>query len=258
MSNKPSHFASLLWVKIKLNLKAESDRLKLGYLWWLLEPLLHACAFYFIFVYFLNLRTENFLAYLISGLIPFTWFSRSVSNSMASLKGAKGLLTNFKIHPMFFPLVHLGQDAVKQGVTFAFLLVFLVVYGIEPNILWLSLPLVMVLQAFFVTGVACFTASILPLLEDLKFLVTTVLMIAMFASGVFYNPIEVLPASLKPWFYMNPTASLLQIYRDILLFETIPSVYHISIVLLWSLLFMLVALVSMRLLRDHYAKLVLQ
>ena len=249
---------SLLWVKIKLNLKAEADRLKLGYLWWLLEPLLHAGAFYFIFVYFLNLRTENFLAYLMSGLIPFTWFSRSVSNSMASLRGAKGLLSNFKIHPMFFPLVHLGQDAVKQGVTFAFLLVFLFLYGIRPSDFWLLLPMVMMLQAFFVAGVACFTASVLPLLEDLKFLVTTLIMIAMFASGVFYNPLEVLPNALRPWFYMNPTASLLQIYRDILLFETIPSIYHISIVLLWSLLFTFLALVSMRLLRDHYAKLVLQ
>ena len=258
MSYQTQHFVALLWVKIRLNLKAETDRLKLGYIWWLLEPVLHAAAFYFIFVYFLDLRTENFLAFLLSGLTPFNWFSRSVSNSMGSLRGAKGLLSNFRIHPMFFPLVHLGQDAIKQTVTFSFLLVFLLLYGIQPSLFWLLLPAAMILQAFLVVAVACCAAAILPLLEDLKFLITTLIMITMFASGVFYNPAEVLPPELQPWFFMNPMASLLQIYRDLLLYQTVPSVYHLSIVMLWALLFLGFALLAMRRLRDHYAKLVLQ
>ena len=114
-------YFALLRTKIGLNLRAEADRYKLGYLWWILEPLLFAAAMYVVFVIYLGLRTDDVVAFLLTGMIPFQWFAKSVSNSMGSIKGAKGLLINFPINPAFFPLVHMGQDAVKQVFTFGFL-----------------------------------------------------------------------------------------------------------------------------------------
>jgi lipopolysaccharide transport system permease protein len=258
MGTGSRHFFSLLITKIKLNLSAEAGRSQLGYAWWLLEPLLEAAVFYIVFGIFLARSIDNFVAFLLCGLIPWTWFSRSINNSMGSMKGARGLLVNFQIHPLFFPFLELGQDATKQVVTFSFLLGFLFFYGIQPTQTWLILPLLMLLQLILVASVASFIASIIPLLEDLKYLVGTSLLMGMFASGIFYDPQVVVTADWRSIFFLNPTASLIASYRNILMYQSLPELYHLGVVAGWSIFFALLTALSMQRYRSQYARLVLE
>ena len=168
MRDSASHLISLLGVKIAMNLRAEATKNQLGYAWWLLEPILETAVFYLVFGIFLSGGTENFIAFLLTGLIPWTWFSRSVSNSMMSLKNASWLLNNFRLNPVFFPLVELGQDAFKQLATFGFLLSFLFLYGVEPADSWIWLPGVMLLQMLLVASIGCCVAAFIPLLVCLR------------------------------------------------------------------------------------------
>ena len=258
MSITTGQYISLLTLKVRLGLKAEAGRFKLGYLWWILEPLLFAAVFYLVFVVYLGLRTDNFIAYLLTGLFPFQWFQKSVSNAMGSIKGSKGLLSSFTINPVFFPLTHIFQDAVKQVIVFIFMLFFLLFYGVAPTVTWTFLPAIMLLQLLFILGVGCFVASVIPLLEDLRFLVTTILIGTMFASGVFYNPQEVVGVDLHMIFYANPVASLLQIYRDILLNNTTPALINLYFVGCWVVIFLLSSVFMLTRLRSRYAKMVLE
>ena len=258
MGTDSRHFFSLLVTKIKLNLSAEAGRSQLGYAWWLLEPLLEAAVFYVVFGIFLARSIDNFVAFLLCGLIPWTWFSRSINNSMGSMKGARGLLVNFQIHPLFFPFLELGQDATKQVVTFSFLLGFLFFYGIEPAQTWLVLPFLMLIQLLLVASVASFIASIIPLLEDLKYLVGTSLLMGMFASGIFYDPQVVVTDEWQNMFFLNPTASLIASYRNILMYQSLPELYHLAVVGGWSIFFALLTALSMQRYRSQYARLVLE
>lgn len=258
MAQIPSHFLSLLRTKITFNLKAEARRNQLSYAWWLLEPLFEATVFYVVFSIFLASGTENFVAFLLTGLIPYTWFSRSISNSMTSLRSATWALNNFRINPIFFPLVEIGQDSVKQLVTFSFLLAFLLLYGIEPQASWVYLPLIMLVQALLVTAVACFVASIIPLLEDLKYLVNTALMATMFASGIFYDAQLLITDEWRPIFFINPVASVIQMYRDILMFGSTPSLYNLLIVVLWIIGVGAIALFAISHYQKRYARLLLE
>ncbi|MEM1145484.1 MAG: ABC transporter permease [Pseudomonadota bacterium] len=251
------HFFSLLTTKIKLNLRAEAGRSQLGYAWWLLEPLLQASVFYVVFGVFLARTIENFVAFLLTGLIPWTWLNRSIGNSMGSLRASRGYLANFRIHPMFFPLLELGQDAVKQLFTFAFLVLFLLIYGINPTPYWMLLPFLMLLQMLLIIPVASFIASIIPLLEDLAYLVNTLLLLGMFASGIFYDPNVVVTDEWRSVYFLNPGACVIQAYRDIMLYARLPELYHIAVPLIWALFFSLLTLVSMSRLRRKYALLIL-
>ena len=252
------HFLGLLVVKIKLNLRAEAGKNQLSYAWWLLEPLLEAAVFFVVFGIFLASGTENFVAFLLTGLIPYTWFSRSVSNAMGSIQSAKWLLDSFRIHPVFFPLVELGQDAVKQIVTFSSLVILIFLAGIAPQATWLLLPVAMLLQLVFVVAVACLVASVLPLLADLRYLVSTLLLIALFASGIFYDPQLTVTDDWRSVYYANPMASMLQIYRDLLMFGKLPQTYHVLVVLGSSIVLAGLATISMQHFRGRYARMILE
>ena len=74
----PLQFISLLDVKARMGLKSEASKLYLSYLWWVLEPILWALAFYFVFEVLLSFGRDLF--FIMCGKVPFLWFSKSVTN----------------------------------------------------------------------------------------------------------------------------------------------------------------------------------
>ena len=205
---------------------------------------------------FLVKGTESFVSFLLVGLIPWTWFSRSVGNAMMSLSGAGWLLHSFRIHPAFFPLVVVGQDAIKQAVTFSFLLLALLIFGIPVTEQWLLLPIAWALQFGLVTSASCLVASLIPLLQDLKFLVNTGLLAVMFASGIFYDAQSLVSRQWLDIFYLNPMASLIQLYREILLGSGLLSLFHILVVVIWIMVLGSLAWLALRHYKDSYARLI--
>ena len=258
MNSRGSHFWALLATKIKLNLRSEVGKNQLSYAWWLLEPTLEAAVLYLVFGVFLGQGTHSFVSFLLVGLIPWTWFSRSVGNAMMSLSGAGWLLHSFRIHPAFFPLVVVGQDAIKQAVTFSFLLVALLIIGIPVKEQWLLLPIAWALQFGLVIAASCLVAALIPLLQDLKFLVNTGLLALMFASGIFYDAQSLVARKWLDIFYLNPMASLIQLYRDILLGDGVLGLPNILVVLIWIMVLGLLAWLALRHYKDSYARLVEQ
>lgn len=239
-----------------MSLSAGVKRSQLGYMWWVLEPVLEAAVFYLVFGIFFDSAIPDFVAFLMVGLVPWTWFSRSVQNSCSSILNSKWALTHYTLHPIFFPLAEIAQDALKQALPLLVLLIFLTVYGIPPTLTWFWLPIVLIAQLILIIGIACFVASAVPLLEDLKYLVTTTLMLTMFASGIFYDPHVLLTDHWRETYFMNPVAALLEIYREVLLYASAPSPKLFLIVVTWGILFLAVTFFFVKDSRERFARLV--
>lgn len=239
-------------------LKAGAARSQLGYLWWLLEPALEASIFYIVFGIFFASGIPNFVAFLLVGLIPWTWFARSISNSHGSIARSQWALTNFPLHPVFFPLAEVGQDLVKQLLPFSILLIFLGVYGVSPTVYWIFLPLVIIAQFALIVGFACLFAAMIPLLEDLKHLIPTFLTMLMFASGIFYDPEVLLTDEWRSAYFLNPVASLLSMYRDCLLYGRMPSADHFLVVSVWVVILSVTTSFLIARLRFKYSRLILE
>ncbi|MCB2184116.1 MAG: ABC transporter permease [Desulfobulbaceae bacterium] len=210
------HYIQLIFVKVAANLRAEASRNYLSYLWWIFDPLLNMLVFYFVFGFLLKRGTENFVAFLLTGLIPWLWFNKSISNSTMSIFQGRGLMMQVHLPKIILPTIVICQDAIKQMVVMIMLLVFLFFYGITPTLCWCALPFLLFTQILFISACAYTVSAIIPFLPDLRFLVTAGLQMLMFGSGVFYNA-NMIPAEYHKWFYMNPMANLLRNYRDIFL-----------------------------------------
>ncbi len=238
---KNVHYIQLITVKVKANLQAEASKNYLSYLWWILEPLLQMGVFYIVFGLLLQRGTEDFVVYLLTGLIPWLWFSRSISNSMFSIVQGKGLMMQVHLPKFIFPTIVICQDLVKQTVVMSLLLLFLVFYGITPSITWIALPALMVVEILFIASCAFIVAATVPFLRDLSYLIKTGLMMLMFCSGVFYS-VDNIPIQYQDLFFLNPIALLLKNYRNILLYNTWPE---------WSFLTVLTGLILLTLLLER-------
>lgn len=258
MSNRNNfrHYIQLIAIKVSANLQAEVSRHYLSYLWWILEPLMHMLIFYIVFGTLLKRGTENFLAYLLTGLIPWTWFSRTISNSMMSIIQGRGLMMQVHLPKIILPTIVIFQDFVKQTIVMALLLVFLWLYGIPLNIHWAALPLVILTQLVFICACSFFVASVIPFVPDLQFLVGAGLQMLMFCSGIFYNT-KVIPPKYREYFFMNPMANLISNYRNIFLYNQWPDTQSLLLIFQLSLLSVLVLFLILRKLDYIYPRVVI-
>ncbi|WP_462159433.1 ABC transporter permease [Pseudoalteromonas sp. GB56] len=252
------HFIQLTFTKVQLNLKSEAKKSYLSYLWWLLEPALFVGVFYLVFGVFLARGTSDFLVFLLCGQVPFLWFARTVTNGASSIEQGRALMQQIRIPKVFFPVVTIFQDFFKA--ICIFLLLFLVVLGIgrPVNEAWFSLPVIIFVQLVFVSSVAIMVAMVVPFIPDLKFLVATGIQLVMFASGIFYNYKLVILEQHHPLFLMNPMASLIEQYRQVLMHGVSPNFYALGAILTVSILILFACLSVLRKLDAHYPRVLVQ
>jgi lipopolysaccharide transport system permease protein len=212
-----ARFMGLVLIKIRFNLRSESAKSTLSYSWWVLEPLLQMAVYYVIFGVLLARGTEDFVAFLLCGLVPWLWFSRSVSNSSLSIVQGRGIINQTYIPKAFFPLVVIGQDALKQLVVLVLLMVFLLLYGFTVSASWLWIVPILATQLLFIAAASLLVSFLVPFALDLVYLINTGLIMLMFGSGVFYSYEQLINPAYRELFLLNPMANIIVNYRMVLM-----------------------------------------
>jgi lipopolysaccharide transport system permease protein len=215
-------FWQLVIIKVRFNLRSEAAQSYLSYAWWLLEPLMQMGVYYIVFDIFLHRGGPDFVPFLLCGIVPWLWFSRSVNNSSGSIVQGRGLISQTYLPKPFFPLVVIGQDLVKQQVVFLLLFGFLLYFGYMPSVEWLWLIPIVITQLLFIIAVSFMVSFIVPFARDLQYLINAGLMMMMFGSGIFYSYENVLLPEHREIFLMNPMANLIVSYRMVLMDGTAP------------------------------------
>ena len=202
------------------NLLSEASRYRLGWLWWIAEPLAMTAVFYVVFRY-LRGAEEGFVYFLIVGVVAWIWFSSGAGNATQSLTNGRSLVLQVKLPKMMFPLIGVFSVTLKQVFVFGALLV---VVGalVGSSAAWLALPALLATQLLFIAAVACSFAFLCAWLPDLRFLVASGLQLMMFCSGIFFE-IASFPDAMQQWFRLNPMAVMLEQYRLVLLDGELPS-----------------------------------
>ncbi len=251
-------FWEVFITKLVFNLKAETSKTYLGYLWWLVEPVLYVTALYVVFNRFLQLRTPEFMLFLVCGMIPFMWFSKSVSQSSNSIVGGKRLIAQVAIPKAFFPLLTVSQDLVKQLVVFIAMLGFVLAMGKGMTIHWLGLAPIIIVQFGLIVAVALFVSSIVPVFPDFRYLIVTGLQVLMFGSGIFYDYEAVLKPEHQTIFQLNPIANLINNYRDVLIHGQFPDWSALLGIAMFSIVLIMVMLQVLQRYDSAYARLIIQ
>ncbi len=237
---KKQTFIDLVLFKTSANLKTEVSKYYLNYLWWVIEPVLTMAIFYIVFGIFLSKGTNDFVAFLLVGICFWQWFQRSIMNASMSILGGRGLMLQVHIPKFFFPIEVVLRDCFKQFFVVFLLLVFLYFYPTGASIMWLWLPLIMIVQVLLILSLAMISAAIIPFFPDLKFIVSTLLQLLFFGSGIFFDINEVVLPKHQLIMYLNPVAGLIKNYRNILIYnETIDYIYLFNVSILSFSLFVL-------------------
>ena len=250
-----SHYLGFIWYRSLAQLRSESSRAYLGYIWWVLEPLLYLVVFYVVFALVLNRGDEDYVQVLLTGLVVWKWFDSSVRSSMDVIHQNAGLIDKVYLPKIIFPSVSVTSNGIKFGLILLLLLVYSAFIGNGAGITWLALPLLIFVQFLLVFSSACLVAAVTPFVPDIKVIFDKLMTLLFFLSGIFYTA-DAIPTSIRSYFLLNPAFSLIENYRDILVYHRWPSFNEIFYISVLSLIVFVVAYFILRRFDRIYPRLI--
>src|SRR6185312_4853454 len=211
-----SGYLQLIWYKGMADLHAEAARAYVGFIWWVLEPLLYMAAFYVAFGMGLRGPGGGVVALsLLCGLVPWKWFASSVQNGSNIIQANAGLIMQVYLPKYVLP----GMVMVTNGIKFLIILGLLmlalaVTHGVSWT--WLALPVVVLVEMLLALALSSLAAAVVPLLPDLDLVISNGLIVMMFLSGIFKD-ISSLPPHLAALLSLNPMVHVIRAFRAVLL-----------------------------------------
>jgi len=245
------HYITLLDTLARFELKADARRYYLGYLWWVLEPMLYVAVFYLVFDKLLDTRQPDFLVFLAVGKLTFIWFSKSLNQAGMSLVQNRGLIAQIDLPKHLFPMVILHEGLYRQLAVFTFLMCFIALVGFTPTSLWWWLVPLALIQYVLIIGCSLLAALLVCVRRDFQLLIQLGTVFLLFMSGVFWDVRSISDPDLAYWLQaLNPLVVLLDSYRQVLLWGQAPDVSALLWVCTESGVLLLSALYLYR--RLHY------
>lgn len=211
----------LLIYLVVSGLKAQHRNTYLGYLWWILDPLLLGLIYYFLRVVIFGREGEAIGAFLIIGLVAFKWFSSVLSGSSKSISGKSGIITQVYMPKAIFPISTVFTQMANFIFSFVVIAGFLAFYRIVPtaNILWL--PVIMFVNVLFLTAAGLILAYYAMLVRDIENVITYVNRAMRYLSPIIWEA-DRLPEQYSFIMDYNPLAFLVISYRNILMYGASP------------------------------------
>jgi lipopolysaccharide transport system permease protein len=120
------------------------------------------------------------------------------------------------------------------------LFLFLWIYGIRPGPVLAFLPALLAIQLLLTVGLALPLAALNVHLRDIEQILTNGLVLLFFVSPILY-PVETVPRTLhlfagsltiplRPLYFLNPVAGLVQGYQNIIFYGREPHWIHLGMV----------------------------
>ena len=222
-----SQYFRLMDIMARMALRADASRFFLGYIWWVLEPLLWVGVFYVVFVIILGSRSEDFLPFLMVGKLSFVWFSKSITQASNSIVAGKGLVGKINVPKTLFPMAMVHEGLYRQAAVFFMMFLYVLIDGYSVTSAWFYLLPVMVANYVMIIACALVGACAVCMARDFSPLIGLGMMFLMFTSGVFWNVRDLDPAKAEMVLALNPLAFMLDAYRQILLSGIPPDMGHL-------------------------------
>ncbi|BAN03312.1 ABC transporter permease [Ilumatobacter coccineus] len=225
---------NLLYLLSLKELRTRYRKSVLGWAWTLLNPLSQMVIFTFVFTVAFNQPAprgnpsglEIFPLYLLSGLLPFQFFSISVTAAIASVSSNGSLITK-----VAFPHEHLALSIIiAQLVTFlieiAVLAVAILVAG-QMVLPWLIPTLALVaLLTMFTTGVALALSAANVFFHDVNYLWSIASQVLFYMTPIIWVPANIDNELLDTVSNWHPTGSFIRAFQQVLYGGHLPSIWR--------------------------------
>lgn len=248
-------YRELLKTNVKKDIRGRYKASVLGVLWSFINPLLQVLVYAIVFPYLMKGAADHYVVYLVTGIIPWTFFQTVVNQSTTCIKSNSGIIKKVYFPRIILPLSAFFSGLINFFISCVIIIFFCLIFGMGISWHLVFVPLIAVTEGLFGLALGTIFGAIDAYIQDTEYIVNFILMMAMYGAPIIYE-ITIFPegSRIGSLIQLNPMTKIMNAYRDVFMNHQIPNLRAIGIVFLGSFVLFLIAVAIFNRLQKGFAE----
>ena len=207
-------FRDLVLTLAGRDLKLRYKQTVLGVMWVVLQPLMAAGIFSFVFGKVAKMPSDGlpYFLFAYAGLLGWNLFAGVLTRSSGCLLGNSHLISKVFFPRLVLPLSTVPGALVDMAVAGGLMVLLMAIYHVAPGAGLLLLPVWIVLLVLLSLGFGLIAAALSVSYRDVNYILPVLTQLLMYASPIAYAASAV-PGRWQRWYNLNPLSPILEACR---------------------------------------------
>lgn len=247
-------YRELLKTNVKKDIRGKYKGSFLGVLWSFINPLLQVLVYAIVFPYIMKVQTENYLIFLICGIIPWTWFTTVISQGTTCITNNANLIKKVYFPREILPISVVTSGLINFLISCIIILIFVLFSGLGLSWHLIFLPLIAIIQYIISLAIIFLLSAFNVYVKDVEYIVMFIINMLFYATPILYSATTFQGSPLMWIFKINPLAHLINAYRDIFYVHQIPQVTNLLILLIIGIIILVICYNIFKKLEKRFAE----
>lgn len=251
-------YRELLKTSIKKEIRGKYKGSFLGVLWSFINPLLMVLVYAIVFPFIMRSSMPHYLQFLITGIIPWTFFTTTLVQGVGTIKNNAGILKKVYFPREILPLSVSFSGLINFFISCIIIVIFCLFGGLGISWHLIFVPLVGFIQFLFTLGIVMALTAINAYIQDTEYIINFFINMLFYGTPILYPEAQIIdsgaPAFLVILVKLNPFTHFMRIYRDIFLNHCIPSFSSIAYVAVVAVILVIIGYLIFRKLEKGFAE----
>lgn len=246
-------YRELLKTNVQKEIRGKYKGSFLGVLWSFLNPLLMVLVYALVFPYIMKTNVDNYLVYLITGVIPWNFFTTCITTGCNCVWINGGIIKKVYFPREILPISVVSAGLINFLISCVIVLLFVLFGGIGLSLQLLWLPLIAIIQSALSLGLLFVLSAINVYVRDIEYLVGFLLNLLFYATPILYT-VDMFPEKIRWVLYLNPMTTIIESYRNIFYYQQSPVLSSLMIVLVVSFAILMLGYLIFKKLERGFAE----
>lgn len=247
------NYRELLKTNVKKEIRGKYKNSFLGVLWSFLNPLLQIIVYALVFQVILKNPKENYAIFICCGLIPWTFFSSTITRTAFTMVENGNILKKVYFPREILPISIVTSELVNFLISTIIILGFVVFGGLGISKYILFYPIVLLAQYLLLIGISLIVSSISVYVRDLQHLIGVTMQLLFYATPIVYS-LDSLPDNLMWILKINPMTYIINGYRDIFYNQTMIDIGPLTVLIGISIVLCIIGYLIFNKLQKGFAE----
>jgi len=244
-----SKYRSYISYSAVASLRAEVSGSYFTWLWWILDPFLFMMVYAFISLVVFGRSEPHFVPMVFIGLGTWNFISRSIDKSVLLVRSKKSVLSRVYLPKYILLFSNLFKHGIQFAITMCLSFIIAFIDGVQFSWYLLYIPLIVFVAFVFVFGVSCILMHCGVYATDLSNIVSVLLKLIFYLSGVFYSiPLRVPAPYADILLAINPAAMIINEMRNVCIYAATPNLLLLS---MWLFIGVFLSIIGISLIHKY-------
>src|SRR5215472_15967146 len=220
-------YRELIWALAIKELKIRYKRSVLGFLWALLNPAFMMIVLTLVFSTIMRFAIPHYAIFLLSVLLPWTFFSQSLSYAVESIVSNGDLIKKVAVPKLVFPMAAVVSNIINLLLSLIPLALLVPLLRHPFYWTWIYLPVPLLALAIFTIGMTLFFAAVNVYYRDVSHILQVVLSAWFYITPIIY-PLDFIPEHYRWSFKLNPLIYVVNGFRLSVYYGQLPHLQSIA------------------------------